>query len=109
MHVVTTSSQVVKVILRGTDLTLSLDLRDEQQRTTTTKSITGTIEGNFVSFDLDFTPIEGNFYTFKLNGGNSELVYYGMLFCTDQANPEAYKITQGEYTEQSSANDYKFI
>jgi hypothetical protein len=36
-------------------------------------------------------------------------MYYGMLFCTDQVKPDAYKITEGEYTEQTSTNDYKFL
>lgn len=108
MHVVTTTSQTIKVILRGDALTLSLNLRDEQSRVITTKMITGTVSGNFISFDLDFTPIEGDFYTFKLKEGTA-LKHYGMLFCTDQTNPEAYKISEGEYTEQASTNDYKFI
>lgn len=107
MHIITTSSQVVKVITRNTTTSLSLELRDEQTKVVTTKAIVGTQGTNLTSFDLDFTPNEGSFYTFKLNEG-SNLVYYGQVFCTDQANADAYKIQNGVYTAPSSNNEYAF-
>lgn len=108
MHIITTSSQVVTVIPRAVVLTVTLHLRDEQTRTTTTKEITGSIYGNFVRYDLDFTSTEGSNYTFKLLDG-SDLLYYGTIFCTDQTNWDAYKITQGEYTTPTAtSNEYNF-
>ena len=107
MHVISTASQVVKVIPRVKTLSVTLNLRDEQTQQLTTKAIVGTLDGNFVSFNLDFTCIEGNYYTFQLNEGNN-LLYYGMLFCTNETNYDAYKITEGEYTSPSSNNEYVF-
>lgn len=107
MHIVSTSSQVIKCIPRDKTLSLTLEIRDEQTRETTTKAITGTISGNFLQFDLDFTCVEGNYYTIKLKDG-SDLKYYGMVFCTNQSNPDAYKISEGEYVSPSTDNTYVF-
>ena len=107
MHIITTSSQVVKVITRSSVLALTLELRDEQTKVITTKAITGTTSGNLVSFDLDFTPTEESWYTFKLLDG-SNVVYYGKVFCTNETPLDAYKITEGDYTAPSSNNEYTF-
>lgn len=107
MHVISTTSQVVKVIPREKTLVVTLNLRDEQTQEITTKAIVGSLDGNYVSFDLNFVCIEGNYYTFQLNEGDS-LLYYGMLFCTNETEYDAYKITEGEYTSPSSNNEYIF-
>ena len=107
MHIITTSSQVVKVITRSLVLSLTLELRDEQTKVITTKAITGTQNGNLVDFDLDFTPTEEAYYTFKLLDG-SNLVYRGQVFCTDETPLDAYKITSGDYTSPTSNNEYAF-
>ena len=108
MHIVTTTSQVVEVIPREVVLTVDLLLRDEQTKVITSKEITGVVSGNFVQFDLNFTATEGSNYTFRLFNG-SDLLYYGCIFCTDQTNLDAYKITDGEYTTPTATNnDYTF-
>ena len=107
MHIVTTTSQVINAIPRSPVLTVTLRLRDEQTREVTSKEITGSLNGNFVQYDLDFTCTEGNFYTFSLFEG-SNLLYRSMCFCTNETNLDAYKITEGEYVSQTSNNDYIF-
>lgn len=107
MHVVSTTSQIVKVIPRVNTLSVTLELRNEQTRKTTTKAVVGTLDGNYVSYDLDFTCAEGDYYSFKLKSGDT-LLYYGMLFCTDQTNLDAYKITEGQYISPSTNNEYVF-
>lgn len=108
MHIVTTSSQIVNVLPRVNTLTVDLTLRNEQTQEETTKSITGSLSGNFVQFDLDFTVSEGEFHTFKLKD-SSDLLYYGMIFCTNETDLDAYKITEGVYTPPAATNnDYKF-
>lgn len=107
MHIVTTSSQIVNVIPRAEVASMTLELRDEQTKVTTTKAVTGSDNGNFWAIDLDFTAQEDNFYTFKLKDG-STLLYYGILFCTNQTDLDAYKITEGEYTSPTTNNDYTF-
>lgn len=108
MHIVTTTSQVVNVIPRAVTLTVTLELRNEQTRETTTKEITGSLNGNFVQYDLDFSVSEADFYTFKLKDG-TDLLYYGVIFCTNETNYDAYRITEGDYTTPvATSNDYKF-
>ena len=107
MHVISTTSQVINCIPRSKTLTVTLELRNEQTRKTTSKELTGSLNGNFVQYNLDFTALEGEYYSFKLKSGGN-LLYYSMLFCTDQTNYDAYKITQGEYTSPVTNNEYIF-
>ena len=108
MHIVTTTSQIVKVIPRAETLSVTLSLRNEQTKAVTTKAIVGTVSGNFVQFDLDFTATEGSYYTFKILDG-ANLLYYGTMFCTDETPLDAYKITEGKYTKPAATdNGYTF-
>ena len=107
MHIISTSSQAINAIPRSKTLSVTLQLRDEQTREVTTKSIVGVENGNFIQYDLDFSCVEGNFYTFSLFEGSS-LLYRSMCFCTNETNLDAYKITEGEYVSQTSNNDYIF-
>ena len=107
MHIVTTSSQIINCIPRANTLSVTLELRDEQTREVTTKAITGTINGNYVQFDLSFSCTEGNYYTITLKDGSNTL-YRGMVFCTNQTDLDAYKLTEGEYTSPSTNNEYIF-
>ena len=107
MQVVTTSSQVIKCIPREKTLSVTLELRDEQTREITTKNLTGTEVGNFIQYDLDFTPIEGNYYSITLKEG-ANILYRDMLFCTNQTNFDAYKISKDEYVSPTTNNEYIF-
>ena len=107
MHVISTSDQTIKCIPRDSSLSVDLVLRNEQTRSEESKSIVGTTVGNYTQFDLDFTPKEGSSYSFKITNGG-DLLYYGMAFCTDQTDPNAYKTTNGAYTEVSTNNEYIF-
>jgi hypothetical protein len=107
MHIVTTSSQIINCIPRANTLSVTLELRDEQSRVTTSKAITGTLNGNYVQYNLDFICTEGNYYTIILKDGTNTL-YRGMVFCTNQTDLDAYKLTEGEYTSPSTNNEYIF-
>jgi len=89
-------------------LSLSVTIRNEQTRTEESKAITGTLSGNFVQFDLDFICAEGEYFTFKLKDGDN-ILYYGMIFCTDQTDPDKYMINNGQYVQTNSNNEYAFL
>lgn len=107
MHIVSTTSQTVNVIPRAEVASMTLELRDEQTKDVTTKAVTGSDNGNFWAIDLDFIAQQDNFYTFTLKDG-STVLYKGTIFCTNQTNLDAYKITEGEYTSPATNNDYTF-
>lgn len=108
MHIITTTSQIVKVVPRSETTNVTLQLRNEQTKEVTTKAIVGSVSGNFMQYDLDFTCNEGSYYTFKLFEG-SDLLYYGTLFCTDETPLDAYQILNGQYTTPAATdNGYTF-
>lgn len=107
MQVVSTTSQVIKCIPRDKTLGVTLELRDEQTRVVTSKSITGTEVGNFIEFDLDFVCTQGKYYTITLKDG-ANILYRDMLFCTNETDFDAYKITEGTYISPTTNNEYVF-
>jgi len=57
----------------------------------------------YVEADITHTVAEGEFYKYKVYTDQGELSYVGSIFVTAQSD---YSINNGQYTENSTENEY---
>ena len=112
----TTQSIVFKPRAIGGNLPNVIFLTDEQTNTTTSHTITG-----YTEYDLYDTVnatysslIEGRRYTLKAcRDVITDVRFYGLAMCTDQVSTALgfndyrhYTINEGQYTENTTTNDF---
>jgi len=110
MNVLTTStgSQSIKIAPRKDVTSPTLSLTNKETRKTSTVSVTKTTEGEYMKLTGTFSLTEGTQYSFVVKDG-SDIIYRGLIFCTDQTELDNYFINKDEYTsEDSYDNDYIF-
>lgn len=77
----------------------------------TNVSTTLTLDSNLTYYDSDYyleadiseTVAEGEFFTVTLTNSQGEVTYIGDVFCTAQSD---YSINDGQYTSNSTTNEY---
>ena len=110
MEVLTTSTgnQDIKIVPRKDSSSPTLELTDKSKRTTPAVSVAKTTEGEYMKLSGVFSLIEGESYSFKVKDG-SEVIYRGLIFCTDQTDLDKYHVNKDEYiTDDTYDNDYIF-
>jgi predicted small secreted protein len=111
MEILTTSSssQSIKISPRKDATSPTLTLKNKSTRKTSTVSVTKTTEGEFMKLTGTFSLKEGEQYSFTVKDG-SDIIYRGLIFCTDQTELDKYFINKDEYvSEDSYDNDFVFI
>lgn len=106
--VATGSSFTIKFIPKGEfdDLdSFVITNKNKNTETTLVKDTTVTyFDGDYyVEADVTYTVAEGENFQYKVYNDQSELVYIGSIFATDQAD---YSIQNGQYTEHTTSNEY---
>ena len=110
MEVLTTSTatQSLKIVPRKDSTNPTLELTDKSKRTTSTVSVTKTDEGEYMKLSGSFSLKEGVSYSFKVKDG-SEVIYRGLIFCTDQTDLDKYDVNKDDYiVDDTYDNDYIF-
>ena len=110
MEVLTTSTgtQNIKIVPRKDSSSPTFELTDKSKRTTSTVSVTKTTEGEYMKLSGSFSLREGESYSFKVKDG-SEVIYRGLIFCTDQTDLDKYYVNKDEYImDDTYDNDYIF-
>lgn len=110
MEVLTTStgSQSLRIVPRKASSSPTLELTDKSKRTTSTVAVTSTVEGEYTKLTGTFSLIEGVSYSFKVKDG-SEVIYRGLIFCTNQTDLDKYFVNKDEYvSDDTYDNDYIF-
>lgn len=108
----TTSPQELRIIPRKDSGSPVIKLTNKSTRTTATVTPTKTDDGNYMVLSGSFTLEEDNLYTYKVQMGSEddEVIYRGMIYCTDQTDLDKYFVNKDEYTEETSFdNEYIFI
>lgn len=110
MIILTTSTdpQEVKYIPRTLVLgTCYYSLIDEAENTTTTGTVTTSLDRYYNLFTEAFTLIEGRTYILKVfsDSGRTVNIFIGKVFCTDQTVAD-YSINDGVYNERTTTNEY---
>lgn len=100
------SPQTFKVIPRTLEAT-SMVITDEAENTSVTINITPTIVSYYLSITETLTLIDGRDYTVTIYNG-ADIVYKDKIFCTSQS-AETYSINNGEYTENTTNNEFVII
>ena len=110
MEVLTTSTgnQSLKIVPRKDATSPTFELTDKSKRTKSTVSVTKATEGEYMKLTGAFSLREGESYSFKVKDG-SEVIYRGLIFCTDQTDLDKYYVNKDEYiTDDTYDNDYIF-
>ncbi len=56
-----------------------------------------------------FSLVENRAYSFEVKDG-SEIIYRGLIFCTDQTDVEKFFVQDGDYTSETSYdNEYVIL
>ena len=108
----TTGTQQLKIITRKDASNPVIKLTDKETRTTSTITPTKSLSGSYMVLDGTFTLTEDNLYSYKveLSAENSEEIYRGLIYCTNQTNLDKYFINQNEYIEEDSFdNEYVIL
>lgn len=108
MHIVTTSSSLIYFVPRAFETSVSVVITDEETNTSTTESLTATIETNFLHITPSYTFKEGRYYSFRVNGSTE--LYRGKIYCTNQTDFDKFSINSGEFTYyEDTDNDNQYI
>ena len=108
----TTGTQQLKIITRKDASNPVIKLTDKETRTTSTITPTKSLSGSYMVLDGTFALTEDNLYSYKveLSSDNSEEIYRGLIYCTNQTNLDKYFINQNEYIEEDSFdNEYVIL
>jgi len=104
-----TSNQSIKISPRKDATSPTLILKNKSTRNTSTVSVTKDTEGDFMKLTGEFSLKEGEQYSFTVKD-NSDIIYRGLIFCTEQTELDKYFINKDEYvSENSYDNDFVFI
>jgi len=108
----TTSPQELKIIPRKDSGSPVIKLTNKSTRTTATIVPSKSDDGNYMVLSGDFTIEEDNLYSYKvqMSSEDDEIIYKGLIYCTDQTSLDKYFVNKDEYTEETSFdNEYIFI
>jgi predicted small secreted protein len=111
MHLLTTSiaAQQLKIVPRQDASSVTLELTDKTQFTTSTVSVSKTSSDPFMILSGSFSLVENRSYSFEVKDG-SEVIYRGLIFCTDQTDGEKFFVQDGDYTSETSYdNEYVIL
>ena len=108
----TTTPQELKIIPRKDSDSPVIKLTNKSTRTTDTITPSKSDDGNYMVLSGDLTLEEDNLYSYKVEmaSDDSEVIYRGMIYCTNQESLDKYFVNKDEYTEETSFdNEYIFI
>jgi len=108
----TTSPQELKIIPRKDSANPVIKLTNKATRTTATITPSKSTDGGYMVLSGNFDIEEDNLYSYKVqvSSGNDEIIYRGLIYCTNQTTLDKYFINKDEYTEETSLdNEYIFI
>lgn len=108
MHIlqVSDSVQSIVVIPRYYPNSVTIELTDESKNTTSSPSVDVTSSKGYMTISGVFTLVESRFYTINVFD-DTELIYRGKIFCTEQTIFDKYSVNEGVYIEQQSYdNEY---
>ena len=111
MHLLTTSvaAQQLKIVPRQDASSVTLELTDKTQFTTSTVSVSKTSSEPFMILSGSFSLVENRSYSFEVKDG-SEVIYRGLIFCTDQTDGEKFFVQDEDYTSETSYdNEYVIL
>jgi hypothetical protein len=97
------TAQEFKIIPRELSAT-SMVITNELTDVSTTYAITPTIDRYYLVINKIVALQQNNFYTLSVLN-NTDVVYKGKIFCTNQTIP-TYTPNNNEYTTYPSNNDY---
>lgn len=119
MHVLTTSTsnQTLKIVPRESVSNVSVVLIDKSERKEVSDidDSCSTVDGIStitVQFDGSSQLVEGRYYSLTVKDRDNEnnVVYRGMVFCTDQTDYNKYETSKGDYVvENSYDNEFVII
>ena len=106
MHLLTTSTdaQQLKIVPRQDASSVTLELTDKTQFTTSTVSVSKTSSDPFMILSGSFSLVENRAYSFEVKDG-SEIIYRGLIFCTDQTDYDKYDPNKNDYIMESTYNN----
>lgn len=108
MHILSTSTeeQSLSVTARKDAVSPVIVLTDKEKNSTSTISVTKTASEPYMVLSGTFSLVEGRNYSFLVKDG-LEVIYRGLIFCTDQTELEKYDVNKDTYvTEESYDNGY---
>jgi hypothetical protein len=97
------TAQEFRIIPRELSAT-SMVITNELTDVSTTYAITPTIDRYYLVINIIVNLQQNNFYTLSVLN-NTDVVYKGKIFCTNQTIP-TYTPNNNEYTTYPSNNDY---
>lgn len=111
MDILTTSSpQELRIIPRKDSATPVIKLTDKTTNKTVTVEPSKSDDGNYMVLSGTFDIVEDNLYSYKvqMSSEDGEVIYRGLIYCTDQVNLDKYFVNKDEYTEETSF-DNEFV
>ena len=106
----TTGSQVLKIVPRKDTSNPVIKLTNKDTNKTVTVTPTKTTEGQYMVLTGTFTLTEDTIYRYsvELSSSNTEEIYRGLIYCTNQNDVEKYFVNNSQYVEETSF-DNEFI
>lgn len=106
MNVLTTSTELQELVIIPRKYTFdTLLFTDESNNTTQAATIDSVIDkGYYLVLNITCELIENHFYKIELFN-DSEIVYKGKVFCTDQ-QIVTFSVNNRQYTSHSTTNEY---
>lgn len=90
------------------DIQVSVRITDEETNTSTTSTMDARREGNYFHITPDYTFQEDRYYTIRITDSNE--IYRGKVYCTNQTDLEKFSINSGEFTYyEDTDNDNQYI
>lgn len=108
----TTGSQVLKIVPRkdASDPVIKLTSKDTNKTVTVTP--TKTDEGQYMVLTGTFTLVEDTLYRYvvEVSDSDTEEIYRGLIYASNQSNLQKYFISKDLYTEEDSYdNEFVFL
>lgn len=111
MDILTTSSpQELRIIPRKDSGSPVIKLTNKMTNTTATVEPSKSDDGNYMVLSGTFDIAEDNLYSYKvqMSSEDDEVIYRGLIYCTDQADLDKYFVNKDEYIEETSF-DNEFV
>lgn len=104
----TTTEHTLKLACRDYSTELTLTIRDDYTKETTTPFITASKSGSFTTISFTHYLTEGKWYAITLRDSNNIPVYRGKVFATSETNLSQYQMLKGKY-EADVISSNKFM
>jgi predicted small secreted protein len=111
MHILTTSTdaQTLQIVPRSDASSPTFELTDKSKNTTSTISVSKTASTPFMTLSGSFSLVQNRFYSFAVKDG-SDVIYKGLIFCTDQTDYNKFDVHKDDYVvEDSYDNEYVIL